>query len=100
MGTITRGAVALALGAAIMSTGVLSAYAQSNDGQDSSETLVAAGTLADGQDLLPVAKVSIDQAVQAAQGATSGAVGEVDLEHVNGQLAYNVDVGGHDVKVD
>jgi len=38
--------------------------------------------------------------IAAAQGAASGALNEVDLEHRAGRLVYNVDVGAKDVKVD
>src|SRR3990170_1331720 len=41
-----------------------------------------------------------DDADAAAQSAASGPVGEVDLEHVDGRLVFNVDIGDKDVKVD
>jgi len=56
--------------------------------------------LDDGKDLLPQAGITLEQAVAAAQGAASGPVGEVDLEHYQGKLVFNVDVGDKDVKVD
>jgi uncharacterized membrane protein YkoI len=56
--------------------------------------------LDDGRDLLPQAKISESEAIAAAQKAESGGLNEVDLEHANGRLVYNVDVGSHDVKVD
>jgi len=58
------------------------------------------GTLDDGKDLLPQAGTTLDQAIAAAQSAASGPVGEVDLEHYQGKLIFNVDVGDKDVKVD
>ena len=58
------------------------------------------GKLDDGTDLLPQAKLTIPEAVAAAQTAASGKVGEVDLEHYSGRLVFNVDVGDKDVKVD
>lgn len=58
------------------------------------------GTLDDGNNLLPRAGISLSRAVAAAQTAATGAVDEVDLEYWNGTLAYNVDVGSNDVKVD
>jgi uncharacterized membrane protein YkoI len=64
------------------------------------ETRVAPGTLDDGKELLPQAKIGLAQAIAAAQGAASGDVGEVDLEHFHGRLVFNVDVGNRDVKVD
>ena len=60
----------------------------------------AAGTLDDGRDLLPLAGITIEQAVEAAQGSASGAIGEVDLEYVADRLVFNVDVGAMDVMVD
>jgi uncharacterized membrane protein YkoI len=54
----------------------------------------------DGKDLLPQAKISEQQAISAAQTAASGSLNEVDLEQYTGKLVFNVDVGGHDVKVD
>jgi uncharacterized membrane protein YkoI len=56
--------------------------------------------LDDGKDLLPQAGIREAQAIRAAQGAASGALDEVDLEHRDGKLVYNVDVGDKDVKVD
>lgn len=68
--------------------------------QNDDEQQVAAGTLDDGADLLPQAKISVDQAIATAKTAASGDIGEIDLEHVDGTLVFNVDVGDHDVKVD
>lgn len=58
------------------------------------------GTLDDGKDLLPQARISLAQAIEAAQTAASGDVDEVDLEYYDGKLVFNVDVGNSDVKVD
>ena len=58
------------------------------------------GTLDDGKDLLPQAGITLEQAIAAAQGAASGPVGEIDLEHAQGRLVFNVDIGDKDVKVD
>ena len=58
------------------------------------------GTLDDGKDLLPQAGITLERAVAAAQGAASGPVGEIDLEHAQGRLVFNVDIGDKDVKVD
>jgi uncharacterized membrane protein YkoI len=61
----------------------------------------AAGSrLDDGKDLLPQATITEQDAIAAAQRAASGALNEVDLEHYEGRLVYNVDVGAKDVKVD
>jgi uncharacterized membrane protein YkoI len=57
-------------------------------------------TLDDGKDLLPQAGITLEQAIAAAQGAASGPVGEVDLEHWQGKLVFNADIGDKDVKVD
>jgi uncharacterized membrane protein YkoI len=59
-----------------------------------------ASRLDDGQDLLPQAKITEQQAIAAAQTAASGDLNEVDLEHSGGRLVFNVDVGDADVKVD
>ncbi len=60
----------------------------------------AASRLDDGKALLRQAKVSEQDAIAAARGAASGALDEVDLEHYQGRLVWNVDVGASDVKVD
>jgi uncharacterized membrane protein YkoI len=60
----------------------------------------AGSRLDDGKDLLPQSKVTEQQAIDAARGAASGGLNEVDLEHYNGRLVWNVDVGSSDVKVD
>ncbi len=72
---------------------------EAEDGNDG-EAQVQSGTLDDGKDLLPQAGITIDAAIAAAQSVGSGAIGEVDLEHWNGKLVFNVDVGDKDVKVD
>jgi uncharacterized membrane protein YkoI len=41
----------------------------------------------------------LDQAIAAAQSVASGSVGEIDLEHYNGNLVFNVDIGDKDVKI-
>jgi uncharacterized membrane protein YkoI len=56
--------------------------------------------LDDGKDLLSQATITEQAAIEAAQGAESGALNEVDIEHYKGRLVFNVDVGSHDVKVD
>jgi len=62
--------------------------------------LRAVPSLDDGKDLLPQAGITLEQAVAAAQGAASGPVGEIDLEHYQGKLVFNVEIGDKDVKVD
>jgi uncharacterized membrane protein YkoI len=117
--------VAFTLCAVILSAGVIGASASNGDSAKSGhpaalvdsvrtqaqnladklgigddEAQVAPGTLDDGKDLLSQAKISIDEAIAAAQSAQSGAVGEIDLEHFEGRLVFNVDIGDKDVKVD
>jgi uncharacterized membrane protein YkoI len=58
------------------------------------------GSLDDGKDLLSQAKITLAQAVAAAQKAQSGQLGQVDLEHYGGQIVYMVDVGSKEVRVD
>jgi uncharacterized membrane protein YkoI len=67
---------------------------------EENEAQVPAGQIDDGKDLLPQAGITLDQAIAAAQSAASGPLGEVDLEHYQGKLVFNVDVGDKDVKVD
>jgi uncharacterized membrane protein YkoI len=100
MNNLRRGVIALALGIAILGGGVIDGSAQEDDGPDENESQVAAGTLDDGASLLPQAGITLEAAVQAARGAASGALGEVDLEYLGGKLVFNVDIGNQDVKVD
>jgi uncharacterized membrane protein YkoI len=69
---------------------------QAEDG----DAAVPSGTLDDGKELLPQASITLDQAIAAAQTAASGGLGEIDLEHYQGKLVFNVDIGDKDVKVD
>jgi len=61
---------------------------------------VTPGNIDDGEDLLPQASITLEEAIAAAQAAESGALGEVDLEYYEGVLVFNVDIGEWDVKVD
>jgi uncharacterized membrane protein YkoI len=54
----------------------------------------------DGAQLLPQAGITERQAIDAALGAASGKLNEIDLEDYRGTLVFNVDVGQRDVKVD
>jgi uncharacterized membrane protein YkoI len=56
--------------------------------------------LDDGKQLLSQAGITEQQAITTAQGAATGPLNEVDLEHAGGALVFNVDVGDSDVKVD
>lgn len=117
------GVVAMALAAAILITGGLTASANAGNGGGTSPTSIvdsatsglkhlaslvglddadsaAPGTLDDGAELLPQAGITLDQAIAAAQAAAPGSLGEVDLEHFHGTLVFNVDIGDKDVKVD
>jgi uncharacterized membrane protein YkoI len=85
--------IAVAAVAAASLSGGAVAFAGGNGGAPVSR-------LDDGKDLAGQAAISEAQAIAAAQGAASGALNEVDLEHRAGRLVYNVDVGGKDVKVD
>ena len=82
--------IAAGIGAAALATSVAFASGGAAGGS----------RLDDGKDLLGQAKITERQAIAAAQGAASGALNEVDLEHYNGRLVFNVDVGASDVKVD
>lgn len=68
--------------------------------EDANEQNEAPGTIDDGAELLPQAGITLDQAIAAAQGAAQGSLGEVDLEDYQGKLAFNVEIGKNDVKVD
>ena len=70
-----------------------------DEGEDD-DAQAPSGTLDDGKELLPQAGITIEAAIAAAQSAATGPVGEVDLEHANGRLVFNVDIGDKDVKVD
>jgi uncharacterized membrane protein YkoI len=59
-----------------------------------------ASRLDDGKDLAGRAPISEAEAIAAARGAASGDLNEIDLEHRDGVLVYNVDIGSTDVKVD
>jgi uncharacterized membrane protein YkoI len=84
--------IALTAGVAALGTagGVASASGTSTGGS----------RLDDGKDLLPQARITEQQAIAAAQSAAKGDLNEVDLEHYDGKLVFNVDVGSTDVKVD
>lgn len=96
---LLRGATVLTLGVMLLGGSASGVSADESD-NDANEVPVATGTVEDGQDLLGLAQITIDEAVAAAQGAANGRIGEVDLEYVGETLAFNVDVGNHDVKVD
>ena len=53
----------------------------------------AASRLDDGKDLLPQATITEAQAIDGRARPASGGLNEVDLEHGDGRLVFNVDVG-------
>ena len=59
-----------------------------------------ASRIDDGARLLPQAGITEQQAIDAALGAASGRLNEIDLEPYRGTLVFNLDVGQRDVKVD
>ncbi len=48
----------------------------------------------------PLATITEDEAVAAAQAEVPGTVDEVELDNENGSLVYEVKIGGQEVKVD
>ena len=58
------------------------------------------GSLDDGKDLLPQTTISLAKANTIAQRATTGSLGQVDLERYQGRVVYKVDVGDEEVRVD
>jgi uncharacterized membrane protein YkoI len=91
---IIAAAVVAALGAATLAVGGSTGLIW-DDGQ-----YYKPGSLDDGKDLLPQTKITLGQAVAAAQRAAQGQLGQVDLEHYNGGVVYMVDVGNQEVRVD
>lgn len=94
---ITTAIAAVAVGAAA-TVGI--AQAASGPGSTASGAATSPSRLDDGKDLLPQAKITEHQAIEAAQSVASGDLDEVDLERYDGHLVFNVDVGADDVKVD
>lgn len=74
---------------------------EANQAQDQHECQSPApGTLSQGKDLLPQAKITVAQAVTAAQAKATGMLGDVELAKVNGKLVFKVDIGDKEVSVD
>jgi uncharacterized membrane protein YkoI len=86
--------------AAVVTVAATAGLAASALGATHHSRAAGASRLDDGKDLLAQAKITEQQAIAAAQSRASGALDEVDLEHVGGKLVFNVDVGSKDVKVD
>jgi uncharacterized membrane protein YkoI len=95
--SLGRTTVALAAVAA-MGLGGAGIAAASSGSERGSGT--PASRLDDGKDLLSQSTITESQAIAAAQTAASGGLNEVDLEHLDGRLVWNVDVGAKDVQVD
>jgi uncharacterized membrane protein YkoI len=93
--TGTAALVALGLAAAGIASGAGSSGAASGAAGSPSGS-----RLDDGKQYLSEAKISEQEAIAAAQSRATGPLNEVDLEHADGRLVWNVDVGSHDVKVD
>jgi uncharacterized membrane protein YkoI len=87
-------ALAAALGAATLAVGGSRGLIW-DDGQ-----YYEPGSLDDGKELLPQTKITLGQAIAAAQRAAQGDLGQVDLEHYDGRLVFMVDVGDQEVRVD
>jgi uncharacterized membrane protein YkoI len=87
-------ALAVALGGATLAVGARSGLVW-DDGQ-----YYKPGSLDDGKELLPQTKITLAQAVAAAQRAAQGNLGQVDLERAGSRVVYIVDVGNQEVRVD
>jgi hypothetical protein len=61
---------------------------------------VKPGSLDDGKELLPQAKITLSEAIADAQRAAQGQLGQVDMEHFGGRVVFKVDVGDQEVRVD
>jgi uncharacterized membrane protein YkoI len=94
---ITAGIAVVAVGA-VGGVGVAGAAGGSH--ANARSAAAPASRLDDGKSLLSQSKISEQQAIAAAQTTAPGALNEVDLEHYQGRLVWNVDVGAKDVKVD
>jgi uncharacterized membrane protein YkoI len=91
-----KAVIATAVGLAGIAGATGAAFA--SGGASSNST--AQSRLDDGKALLPQATITEQQAIAAAQQAATGTLNEIDLEHYQGKLVFNVDVGSDDVKVD
>lgn len=73
---------------------------QSENGAEQESANATPGAVTEGQDLLPQAKITVEQAVTTAQGAATGELGTVELEDQTGTLVFDVTVGDQAVTVD
>jgi uncharacterized membrane protein YkoI len=90
---IIAAALVVALGGATLAVGARSGLIW-DDGQ-----YYKPGSLDDGKELLPQTKITLAQAVAAAQRAAQGDLGQVDLERAGSGVVYMVDVGNQEVRV-
>lgn len=74
--------------------------AQDNEHECEDEATGEPGTLTEGQDLIPQADITLDQAITTAQDAATGDLGTVELEEDDGTLVFEVIVGDQEVTVD
>lgn len=72
----------------------------SENGSEDEDASAKPGELSEGQDLLPQAKISVEEAVRAAQAEATGRLGSVELEEKAGTLVFEVTVGEQEVFVD
>lgn len=73
---------------------------EDDDGAEQESASATPGTLTQGQDLLPQAKLTVEDAVATAQGEATGDLGSVELEERDGALVFEVTVGDQEVFVD
>src|SRR5690348_5858347 len=90
----------LTLGAAGVTTAAYAPHGHGASVATSADADAQSGAIDDGKELLPQATLTVEQAISAAQAVATGAVGEIDIEHADGRLVFNVEIGNQDVKID
>ncbi len=73
---------------------------EDDEGTEQESASATPGALTQGQDLLPQAKITVEDAVATAQGEATGDLGSVELEERDGTLVFEVTVGDQEVFVD
>ena len=58
------------------------------------------GTVSEGAELLPRAKITVDEALAAAQAAEPGEVHGAELEREDGRLLFEIEIGDKEILVD